>query len=258
VPLLAPVAGAELLALGGWRGIFAVLAAASAVLLVVSALVVPETHRPSSSAHPLRHRLGAVLGDARFRWAALVGSMTYAGVYAYVAASPMLLQDVYGLSPRAYSLVFLANSLGLVAGVQLSSALARRYGAARSLLGWAAVTVLAAALAAPLQWAGTGLAGLLPCLWLFVTGCGGCFPCAAALALDGQGDQPGTATSLYGFATFATAGLVSPVAGLIGIGSVLPVALVLLAGAVVALLGTVPLLRHRDGRASRHGPATAG
>jgi DHA1 family bicyclomycin/chloramphenicol resistance-like MFS transporter len=239
VPLLAPVAGAELLVLVGWRGIFGVLAAASAVMLVVAARVAPETHRPSSWAPPLRKRVGAVLGDARFRWATLAGSMTYAGVYAYVAASPMLLQDVYGLSPRAYSLVFLANSLGLVAGVQLSAVLARRFGAARSLLVWTAVTVLAAALAAPLQWAGSGLAGLLPCLWLFVAGCGGCFPCAAALALDGQGAQPGTATSLYGFATFATAGLVSPVAGLIGIGSVLPVASVLLAGALVGLFGAL-------------------
>jgi DHA1 family bicyclomycin/chloramphenicol resistance-like MFS transporter len=243
VPLLAPVAGAELLALAGWRGIFWVLAAASAAMLVVAAFVAPETHRPSPASRPLRERVRAVLRDVRFRWATLVGSMTYAGVYAYVAASPMLLQDVYGLTPRTYSVVFLLNSLGLVAGVQLSSMLARRVGAARALAGWAVVTVLAAAAAAPLQWAGTGIAGLLVCLWCFVTGCGGCFPCAAALAFDGQGRQSGTATSLYGFATFTTAGLVSPVAGLVGITGVGTVALVLLSGALIALLGTLRLLR---------------
>jgi DHA1 family bicyclomycin/chloramphenicol resistance-like MFS transporter len=243
VPLLAPVAGAELLNLVDWRGIFGVLAAFSALVLLAALIVVPETRPPRHRPRPLRARLRAVGSDPGFRIATLVGSMTYAGVYAYVAASPLLLQEVFGLSPRTYAVVFLANSLGLVAGVQLSSLLSRRAGIAPVLGGFAAVTVLAALAMAPLQWAGAGIAGLLPCLWLFVAGCGGCFPGAAALALDSQGEQSGTATSLYGFATFTMAGLVSPLAGLIGITGVGSVAAVLAGTSLVCLSGTALILR---------------
>ncbi len=242
-PLVAPVAGAELLRLVGWRGIFGVLAAASAVLLLAAAMAVPETRGHTSRPAPLRRRLRAVVSDRAFRRATLVGSMTFAGVYAYVAASPLLLQQVYGLSARAFAVVFLANSLGLVTGVQLASVLARRTTTARVLAGFTAITVAAAAAIVPLQSAGAGLPGLLACLWLFVAGCGGCFAGAAGIALDDQGGQAGTATSVYGFATFAVAGLVSPLAGLAGITDATPVAVVLLATSVTSLAGVGLILR---------------
>jgi DHA1 family bicyclomycin/chloramphenicol resistance-like MFS transporter len=249
-PLLAPVAGAELLDLAGWRGIFGVLAAGSAALLVAALLTVPETAGRSAGCSPLGARLRAVAADRAFRLATVSGSMTFAGVYAYVAASPTLLQEVYGLSARAYAVVFLANSLGLVAGVQVSSLLTRRARPAQVLAGCTAVTVLAAGAIVPLQWAHAGLAGLLPCLWLFVAGCGGCFAGAAALALHGQGAQSGTATSVYGFATFAMAALVSPLAGLAGIADATPLAVVLLATSIVSLAGSGRLLRSRDPQAT--------
>jgi MFS transporter, DHA1 family, multidrug resistance protein len=255
VPLLAPVAGAELLPLVGWRGIFAVLAIASAAVLLATAVVVPETSVRSAGPARLRFRLRAVWSDRAFRRATLVASMTYAGVYAYVAASPLLLQLVYGLSARTYAIIFLGNSLGLVTGVQLSSLLAKKFDTPHVLAGFSAVTLVAAAAVLPLQWAHTDLVGLLCCLWVFVAGCGGCFPCAAAIALDDQGAQSGTATSVYGFATFAAAGLVSPVAGLIGISDATPLALVLLATSATSVVGVRSLLRSARSHPSQSDPA---
>ncbi|SOE02265.1 multidrug effflux MFS transporter [Blastococcus haudaquaticus] len=241
VPLLAPVLGAELLPVVGWRGIFLILAATSAVMLVTTVLVIPETADRRSRPAPLTVRVRAVWADRAFRRATLVASMTYAGVYAYVAASPLLLQDAFDLSARAFAVVFLCNSLGLVAGVQLASLLVRRYGTASTLAGFTVVTAAAAAAILPLQAWGTG--AVLVCLWFFVAGCGGCFPCAEAISLDGQGAQAGTATSVHGFATFTVAGLVSPIAGLVGITDATPVALVLLATSLISLVGTGLLLR---------------
>jgi MFS transporter, DHA1 family, multidrug resistance protein len=232
-PLLAPVAGAEILAASGWRGIFAVLAVASALVLVAAAVVVPETGRPSPP-----KRLGGVLRDRRFRQATLVAAMTYAGIYAYVAASPLLLQTVYGLSPRAFAVVFLINSLGLVLGVQLASMLIRRYETPQVLTGFAGVTVVAAAAIVLLPWP-----GVLVCLFVFVAGCGGCFPCAEGLALHGQGEQSGTASSVHGFATFGAAGLIAPVPGLIGVTGAGPLAVVLLATSVTAVIGARRMAR---------------
>ncbi|GAB2497555.1 multidrug effflux MFS transporter [Promicromonospora xylanilytica] len=236
VPLLAPVAGAALLPLVGWRGIFAVLGVFAALVLAVTAAVVPETGRAvGGDDRSSLSRALAVVRDPGFRIATLLGAMTYAGVYAYVAASPLLLQGVHGISPTQFAIVFLANSLGLVVGVQTSAVLHRRRPGAPVLAGFAALTAVAAIAIVPLEHAGAGIAGLLVCLWLFVTGCGGCFAGAAGRALRDQSAQAGTATSVYGFSTFAAAGLVAPVAGVIGLRDATPIAVVL---AATALVGT--------------------
>ncbi|MBO3085940.1 Bcr/CflA family efflux MFS transporter [Cellulomonas fengjieae] len=241
-PLLAPVVGAELLPLTGWRGVFGVLAVASALLLLVTWRTIGETHRPDSGATDVVRRVRAVLADRSFRQAAVVGSAVSAGVYAYVAASPLLLQDVHGLSPRSYGLVFLANSAGLVAGVRLSGWLTPRRGTPVVLAGFAGATLLTASALRPLE-ASFGLAGLLAGLWLFVASCGGCFPSAAALAVGRQADQSGTASSLYGFAVFTASGLVSPIAGTIGFTDATTVACVLVGTSSVAVVGGLRVLR---------------
>lgn len=292
VPLLAPVAGAVLLPVVGWRGIFVALGAFSAAVLVVTAVVVRETHAGSvrrsgagdwgrvadrgamadrsgladrsdvtdrrdtatRTDRGTRALLRAVLCDHGFRAATLFGAMTYAGVYAYVAASPLLLQGVHGLTAGEFAAVFLANSLGLVVGVQASAALQRRGPDAPVLIGSAALTAVAALAIVPLERAGAGLPGLLVCLWLFVAGCGGCFAGSAGRALRDQSAQAGTATSLYGFGTFAAAGLIAPVAGLIGLHDAAPIAGVL---SVTTLVGTTAAvaIRRRDRRAALPHPA---
>ena len=80
-----------------------------------------------------------------------------------------------------------------------------------------------------------GSPGLIGCLWLFVAGCGGCFVGALGRALRDQSAQAGTANSVYGFCTLATAGLVAPIAGAIGLRDAAPIAAVL---ATTALVGT--------------------
>jgi DHA1 family bicyclomycin/chloramphenicol resistance-like MFS transporter len=245
-PLLAPVAGAQLLPTVGWRGIFAVLALASALLLLATWRAVPETNghgsRSPRDSGDLWMRLDEVLREPRFRTAATVGGAVSAGVYAYVAASPELLQDVHGLSPRTYSLAFLANSLGLVVGVHLSGRLTRRHSVTGVLAGFASVALVASLALRPLE-ALSGLPGVLVALWLFVAACGGCFPCAGAMAVGEHGDRSGTASSLYGCAVFTASALVSPVAGMIGIRDATILAGVLLATGTVALLGALRAVR---------------
>ncbi|UNX55693.1 multidrug effflux MFS transporter [Georgenia sp. TF02-10] len=261
-PLLAPVAGAELLPRVGWRGIFTVLAAASVLLLVATWRSVPETNgrrpREHRSRDGLRARLRGVLGEPEFRRAAVAGAAVSAGVYAYVAASPILLQGVHGLSPREYGLVFLTNSLGLVVGVQLSGWLTRRRRVPVVLAGFAAAALLAALALRPLE-AVAGLPGLLVGLWLFVAACGGCFPCAGAMAVGEHGDRSGTASSLYGFAVFTASGLVSPVAGTIGIHDATTVAGMLTTTAAVtvaAALATLRGARRGGARGIHRGPGS--
>jgi DHA1 family bicyclomycin/chloramphenicol resistance-like MFS transporter len=175
-PVLAPLAGAQLLHVTSWRGIFAAIAALAAVLLVAVVAGVRETlpaeeRRPDALRQTLRvfRRLAA---DSHFAGYALAGGLAFAAMFAYIAGSPFVLQEAYGLSPQAFSVVFAANGLGIVAASQASGRLAGRVplrtllrvGLTTSSIG--AATLLVAVLA------DVGLVAVIPSLFLVVASVG--------------------------------------------------------------------------------------
>jgi DHA1 family bicyclomycin/chloramphenicol resistance-like MFS transporter len=67
-----------------------------------------------------------LLGDRVFVGYTLSGALAFAAMFAYVARSPFVIQDIYGVSPGLFSLVFALNALGLVAAGRLSAHLVGR------------------------------------------------------------------------------------------------------------------------------------
>ena len=110
--------GGQLLLVTSWRGIFALLAAAGALLLVTATFRVPETlpvHRRRIGGLDETLRRSATVAARQGSsgpWLALVLRLR-AGCSGYLAGSPFLLQDVHGMSAQAYSAVFAINTIGL-------------------------------------------------------------------------------------------------------------------------------------------------
>lgn len=128
-PVLAPVIGGQLVRFTSWRGLFVVLAGVG-VALALATLALPET-LPVQRRHAgrLRGVFAArvpVLRDARFLGYALVCGLGFAALFAYIAASPFVLQDIAGLSPQLFSLVFAANAIGIVVVGQVTGRLVHR------------------------------------------------------------------------------------------------------------------------------------
>jgi DHA1 family bicyclomycin/chloramphenicol resistance-like MFS transporter len=100
--------------------------------------------------------------------------------------------------------------------------------------------------------AGFGLWGTIIPLWFFIAACGFGFPCVQVLALNSHGHEAGTAASLLGALNFGLAGLISPVVGLLGVSSAVPMGAVMAGTSMVAILAlwfvvqprTVPELAH--------------
>ena len=131
-PILAPLAGAQLLAFTSWRGIFVVLAVLSALIAVLVALGLGETLPPERrSDNGVRRTLAIMRGLLRNRWFvghALAGGLGFGALFAYIAGSPFVLQGIYGVSPQLYSVLFAMNGLGLIAGSQVNARLVGRFG----------------------------------------------------------------------------------------------------------------------------------
>lgn len=239
-PILAPVIGSQLLLLSPWRGIFLFLAIYGVLVVFAAIFFIVETLPPARRVDlghsTARQRYHALFTDRVFVGVAVIAGMTFSGLFAYLSSSSFLFQDVYGLDPQEFGLLFAVNSIGVVAGVQASSFLARFIGPQWILAGAITLMVLAAGTIVVLDSLGTGIVGILVPLWFFILACGFSFPCTQVLALANHGSEAGTAASLLGALNFGLAGLISPIVGLFGIDNAIPM------GAVMGITSLVSVV----------------
>ena len=252
-PVAAPLVGSGLLTVMPWRGIFVVLAAYGAVMLIASLFLVPETlpkaRRRDSGSATVWQRYRSVLSDRIFIGVLIIGGMTFSGLFSYLSSSSFLFQQTYGFDPQQYGVLFAVNSLGVVLGVQTASRLAARFGPQWVMAVSTAVLVIAGATIIVTDQLGLGLWGTVVPLFFFITACGFTFPCVQVLALDRHGRAAGTAASLIGAVNFGVAGFISPLAAWISGGSGITattMASVMAGCAVVAVLSLWLVVRPRS------------
>jgi MFS transporter, DHA1 family, multidrug resistance protein len=238
-PIAAPVIGGQLLRFMSWRGVFVVLTAIGVVLLVVCLTwfeeSLPVDQRQPGSLRATVRSFGRLIADRSFTGYAVTGGLAFAAMFAYISGSSFVLQDIFGLSPQQFGLVFGMNALGIVAVGQLNRWLVGRFPTRLVLgisLGAATVgggLVLVAILA------GLGLPALLPGLFVVVASTGCVLPNTRALAMADHADLAGTAAALLGLSQFAVGGVVAPLIGVAGTGTAVPMAVVIAALVVLAL-----------------------
>ncbi len=255
-PVLAPVIGSTLLLVMPWRGIFLVLAAYGLFVVICVALwiveTLPKARRHDSGHSTVGQRYRAVLSDRVFVGIALVGAANFTGLFSYLSASSFVFQEIYRFNAQQYGLLFAVNSIGIIIGVQSSARLTKYVGPQWILAVSTIVMFVSSLLIVVFDQAHVGLWGIIVPLWFFIAACGFGFPCVQVLALNGHGHEAGTAASLLGAANFGIAGIVSPVVGLLGVGSAAPMGTVMAICAAVSICSlwlivrprTVPALAH--------------
>lgn len=250
-PVLAPVLGGQVLRVTDWRGLFVVLAAVGTTILAGTLLFVPESHPPalrrSGGLTDTLQVFRRLLSDMRFVGCMLASGLAFAAMFAYIAGSPFVLQDIYALSPAQFSVVFAVNALGLVAAGQISSPLIARLGSGPVLGAGLAISAIGGlALLLVVVSGEIGLVGVLPALFLVVSSIGVVLPSGTAIALEGSTSTAGSAAALLGLAQFAVGAVSAPLVGVAG-GTARPMAVVIAVCALGALASYWLLVRPRAG-----------
>ena len=202
-PILAPTAGAWVLATAGWRPIYLLLACNGVVLLAVAAFGLAESRPPGpadAAGRGLLAAYGPVLKQPRFLRLIAVNACSYGAVFAYIAGSPQVLMTTYGLSPYRYGLVFASTAAALTGGAVVSGRAAKagvtsdRLLTAGLLLGAGSAAAMAIGQAIRTLPLPPLLALLI--VHLFCRGLAG--PNAQHLALERLGGDAGTASAAIG------------------------------------------------------------
>ncbi|TJZ81695.1 multidrug effflux MFS transporter [Rhodococcus oryzae] len=243
-PVLAPLMGGALLGPIGWRGIFWVLAAASVIMLVGVLTLVPETlpveRRHGGGLSALAHNMRYVTGNPRYVGYALTFMFGFGALFSYISASPFVVQDVLGLTPGQFSIVFGVNSIGIVAGSIVNTRLIGRFHA-RQLLRFGVSMLLTAGtlLLLEVTVGAAATAVVLPLLFLVTTSLGFIMGNATALGQSEVTAAAGTGSALMGAGQFGLAALISPLVG----GSALGMSIGIVVCAVAAMTALLTLGR---------------
>ena len=258
-PILAPVIGGQVLALTTWRGVFVVLTAFGVLLMLIAALALPET-KPPQWRQPARlgatfRTFGMLLAKPSFLGNALAAGLAMAAMFAYVSGSSFVLQNIYGLSPQSYAIVFGLNAIGLVGAGQVNARLVGRVASeARLLLTALSAASVAGAVLVVATLLGLPLPVLLAALFVMIASLGFVMPNTTTLALADHREVSGSASALLGVTQFVVGALAAPLVGMGGVGSALPMVSVMFA--VVVASTTVFLALGRRATAQQRVVAT--
>ncbi|MEV6651112.1 Bcr/CflA family multidrug efflux MFS transporter [Streptomyces sp. NPDC051219] len=247
-PIIAPLIGGQVLRLTDWRGVFYVLTAIGVVLTLVVAKwlheTLPRDRRHSGGVGQALRTMRSLLADRVFTGYVLTGGLAFAALFAYISASPFVVQAIYGASPQTFSLLFGVNSIGLIAVGQLNGKLfVGRVSLDKVLaVGLAVITLASAALL--LMASGVfGEVGLVPIaagLFVLMSAMGVAMPNTNAQALMRTPHAAGSASALIGTTSFLIGAIASPLVGIAGEDTAVPMAVVQLVcalGSVACFLG---------------------
>ncbi|MGW1156927.1 multidrug effflux MFS transporter [Streptomyces sp. NPDC002519] len=250
-PIVAPLIGGQILRFTDWRGVFVVLTAVGIALAALVWTRLPETlppgRRHGGGAGAALGSLRALLADRAFTGYTLAGGFAFAALFAYVSASPFVIQEIYGASPQTFSLLFGLNSVGLVIAGQINGkVLVGRVALDKVLAAGLAVITLAAAALLLMATGALGPVGLVPvaaALFVLMSAMGLTLPNTQALALMRTRHHAGSASALLGTISFLIGAVASPLVGIAGEHTAVPMAVVQLAAALVAAACFVTLCR---------------
>lgn len=249
VPVLAPLAGGAVIVAAGWPAIFWLLALLFVVVLVISLFWVKETlpreERTRGGIKATLRATGEVLGNRNYTGYLLTFTFGFAALFAYISASPFIMQNIMGLDEGQFSLMYALIALAITASSAVSAGLAGKV-ALRTMIRIGlilSVVASAALLLAILN--GVPTVATLIILAVLQLGFGLYFGNSTALTLEESGHHAGTGSAFLGFLQFALAAAVAPLVGIMGEDSALPMGIAVLGFIVLSAIAFFTLTVNR-------------
>jgi MFS transporter, DHA1 family, multidrug resistance protein len=240
-PVLAPLFGGWVLLIADWRWIFAVQLAFAIIVGSAAVLMLTESRSPEAAAHARSENAfssyAALLKHSRLVGYLLAGAFSGAALFTYIASSPDVIIGFFHISPQMFGWVFGLNAIGFIAANQVNARLARRY-SSDTILRLANLSIFGISLVMVAD-AMTGFGGafgvLIP-LFLIMTGFGFNQSNAMAGAMNIDPRRAGATASLVGASSLAAGAVCAALAGLLQDGTPRPMASVIAASLLAAVV----------------------
>lgn len=231
-PIVGPVLGSVIVTYLDWPALFLFLAVWGLLLLGLSYRGVDETLTQEKRNPKLMDTVKDMLKqltNLRFLVMCLSMSFIMGGFFGYLAASPFVFQNIYGFSAFGYSIFFSVSAIAITMAAQLAGRLSRRVGDTKIVVGSLLIQLIASCfmlLLAVFQPSTALWVGLALCAYVAMVGSSQ--TAGFGLVMDARSGGAGSASGIFGVLTFLFGALCSPLVGLMGETSMLPLAICML------------------------------
>ncbi|MCM3086864.1 Bcr/CflA family efflux MFS transporter [Bhargavaea ginsengi] len=247
-PVVAPMLGGAILAIpsASWETIFYALALIGVLIVVIVGTKLKETLPPEkripSSIGSSVTTMGSLLKDRSFIGYALVVGFVHGGSFAYVSGTPFVYQQIYGVSPQVFSILFGINGVAIITG----SFIIGRFGGiiSEKKLLQAAVTVAAAStfILLIMTIIKGPLASLVILIFIYMTTMGMIITSTFTLGMAKQGGRAGSASAVLGMLPSLLGAAFTPLSGIAGATAV-PMGATLFGTSLIGLIAFMTLIK---------------
>ena len=246
-PVVAPLVGGQLLLLGDWHVVFIFLTIMGAAVLGMAAWLMPETlpveKRSQLSFKSTFSAWGGILKDSRFVALAVTGGLLFGQVCVFISGAPFALEGGFHLTPTEYTFAFAAVTIVMFSANTINRSLLKRFASVNLLRYGLSQAIFAALFMTTLNLLNLHTLPLsIVGFALSISAMGFCMANIMGLAMRDHGERAGTAAGLMGFTNSLGGAIAAPLTSMIFgldiVGVTLFMSILLVAAAVMGLLGT--------------------
>ncbi len=236
-PILAPSLGGIVLGAFGWQAIFWFCALFGLICFLGVVFLLPETleegRRVKLGPGAQLARYLSIITERGFITHALMGGCAMFGMFAFLAGSPPVFIERFGLTPQLYGAMFGVCAASFILASQINPRILPRFGPDRVMLFSSRAFLIATAILCVVAFTGWGgwLAVGLP-IAASMCSQGFTMPNATVGALQRHAGHAGSASALMGTMQFSLAAVSGTLAGLLVDGTARPMAVMMFLGAL--------------------------
>lgn len=246
-PILAPIFGGAVLNWVSWHAVFLILGLIGLAMFLAVIFFLPETlpvkNRSKGGVLAVFKTFRGLLKDRVFMGIALAQAFVTMSMFAYIAGSPFVLQNIYDVTPQQFSFIFAVNGAGIIIAAQLTGKLARKMDEVTLLFAGIMISFIGSCLLLLVVLFNLSFWVLLAALFLVVASVGMVNTTCFSLGMQRQGKVAGSASAFLGILPFGGGALVSPLVGIGGDHTAVPMGIVIFVCSTVAFIVYVLMVK---------------
>ncbi|WP_203248211.1 multidrug effflux MFS transporter [Sporosarcina beigongshangi] len=239
-PILAPISGGIILNFASWTSVFIILGIIGLVMFTAVFFFLPETlpeeNRSEGSLLAVFKAFRSLFANRVFMGAAFTQAFVSTGMFAYIAGSPFVLQNIYEVTPQQFSMLFAANGVGIIIAAQLAGRLSGKVNEVKLLFTGIMISLAGSVLLVFVVLNDLPLLAMAVALFLVVSSVGMVGTMSFSIGMQSQGKSAGSASAFLGLLPFIGGAIVAPIVGIAGDQTAWPMGIVI---AVCSVMATV-------------------
>ena len=239
-PILAPIAGGFVLNFSSWNAVFIILGIIGLIMFIAVTFFLPETlpeeKRSEGSMLTVVKTFGSLFKNRMFMGIACTQAFVMTSMFAYIAGSPFVLQNIYGVTPQQFSMFFALNGVGIIIAAQVTGRLSSTISEVKLLFTGVLISLIGSVLLVIVVWHELPLLIMTMALFLVVSSVGMVSTSSFSLGMQSQGNSAGSASAFLGLLPFVGGALVSPLVGIAGDTTTWPMGIIIISCSCIALL----------------------